>query len=64
MREIWRLGMSLGYAQGDFEALSENEYDDLMLEIDEGEMLKDEIVEIQDDDSYYDSVERQKMVRK
>lgn len=49
-RQIWMFDMGLGFAEGDFEAISEDEYDDLMLEQEVHEMLDAEIVQISDDD--------------
>lgn len=47
MRQIWMLDMGLGLYEGDFRALTEDEYDDLMMEADE----KDDVfVEISDDE--------------
>lgn len=49
--------MGLGYAEGDFEAISEDEYDDLMLEQEMEDMLDAEVVELSDDDFDDEAVE-------
>lgn len=51
VREIWMFDMGLGFAEGDSEPISEDEYDDLMLEQEVQELLDAEVVEISDDEN-------------
>lgn len=48
--------MGLGFAEGDFEAISDDEYEDLMLEQEVQELLDADVVEISDDDSDKEAV--------
>lgn len=54
VKELWMLDMGLGPIRGDFHALSEDEYDDIMMEDEEEEMLGANVVEISNEDTSED----------
>lgn len=48
---MWMLDMGLAPIAGDFQALSEDEYKDIMMEAEEEEMMAANVVEISDGNS-------------
>lgn len=49
VRDFWFMHIGLGINVGDIEVLIESEYEDLMLEQDEEDMMDQRVVEISDD---------------
>ena len=50
MKELWSLDMGLGTTKGDFEALSEGEYEDWLWASDKEDVQGEGVIEITDDE--------------
>lgn len=56
VRKLWMLDMGLGINVGDFEVLTEDEYEEYLLEQVEEEMMDNGVVEISDDSDEEDVI--------
>lgn len=48
VKEIWMLDMGLGACHGDFEVISENEYEKALLYAEDEELMDEKVIEISD----------------